>query len=125
MVIEISKANFAKGRGALATGAQLDSLLSLALWALSFCGQIGIKGNLQVLDVQHSNSFWSMPSAGVSSKLGSQTQKKVKGKEQPQSLFYSLIWFNFQHSYFGPLISGFMLPLFIRNYLNTAVWFYE
>lgn len=49
----------------------------------------------------------------------------MRWKEQFLLLFYSLIGFNFQHSYFGPLISGFMLPLFTRNYLNTAVWVYE
>lgn len=71
----------AKSRGALATRAQLRSLLCLALWALSSCNcsQIGIKGNLQVLDAQYSNYFWSMAFVGVSLKSGSQTQH-IEGK---------------------------------------------
>lgn len=60
----------------------VQALQCSGLSALSFCnrGQIGTKGNLQVLDVQSSNSFWSVPFVGGSLKLGSQTQHK-EGKK--------------------------------------------
>lgn len=91
--------------------------------------QMEITVRSQVLDVQHSYCNGALAPFGPCFLLKKPQEiskpehwrKKVKWKEQFLSVFCLLIGLNLQHSYFGSLISGFMLPLFTRNYLNTDV----